>query len=658
MRLLAAWMFCLASLALSPVPRAPDAAFHPLDRVAAFLMFCSWALAVVSWGRVIATLARDRAASLVRWMAYGTLGAALSAAALGLPGLIGPGKWWLFLALMLLGPILDFFIRRPGPRFSLSEACFGGEGRTFPGYVNFALLAAITLEIGTRVWGASIPRFHSDPMFYHLLGPKLWFDSGAIRFLPLHPQTAHCGYWELLALWANELVASANGAGLLNSLLFMQWASAIFGYAATALAMNRILTILPTPTPWRRLAIFAGLSTGMLGWTAWLAKNDWGLVFWVLAGVCVLLESPRKPRRDLVLGGLLIGLAVANKFTLGFSVLPLLLALAWSARWRGEAAWVAAGLGAAVLPVLFHHWVYLDNPVFPALNAFFNSPWLTESMRMRTSASLVSPQFGFSMASVSRLWLLFVRDTPLLIGAAIPLIALLPPLRRRVALAPLDLVPILAIAVVFMFVGYPSVRDDGTMHLRWLGFIFVLGPALGFRVLHQWLKQRRASPAAEWILIAVLFGVAASRFPDPIPSEYFSPPVALTMTAAGGEAKRWLRLNADPKDLIFTTGDSHLYPVAHLNVVDMTSVPYLDWIASHVRDPRAFVAALKELKVKYLLDSMTARNGRWNVAAYTFDAATFAHPEAVVFAGQRSSIVDVDRLYDNLLLSCARLSDE
>lgn len=208
-----------------------------------------------------------------------------------------------------------------------------------------------------------------------------------VGYLPFYAMVA-AGWHSLLASF---MLAVAHSAGI--ALLYLiAWR--MFEHLPRA---DRIL--------FSSLAAALGAATAVFWTTVGTSFLDPLLVPPMLAGLLLLLHRSGSARRAL-LAGALFGAAAALKYSnavFALAALPLVLAL------RGGLAYVAGGAIAVALlagPWLVVMWREFGNPVFPLLNAWFQSPYAPPAhlINLRfTPQDLASAlAFPFRMALLDR----------------------------------------------------------------------------------------------------------------------------------------------------------------------------------------------------------------------------------------------------------------
>jgi hypothetical protein len=263
-------------------------------------------------------------------------------------------------------------------------------------------------------------------VYLRTLLPGIAFgDWGEMQTVPHVLGIAHpTGYptYVLLA-WLAELVPLGSVAFRAN-LLSAMFVSATL---ATVAVIGLRLGVRPI------IAAGAGLILGAVG-TIWAAAtvsevNPLHLLFAALLLHRALVWDARRRVRDLVVGGLLVGLALGNHLLTLFLAPSLALFVLWAGRREILARpWIViAALGAAVLGLTVYLYIPLAAAQSPALA--YNHPttldsflWLVEGTQFRTQFDFLSAKGpGEFIASLPALWsILASRATPIvpILGAS------------------------------------------------------------------------------------------------------------------------------------------------------------------------------------------------------------------------------------------------
>jgi hypothetical protein len=228
----------------------------------------------------------------------------------------------------------------------------------------------------TRFFTCGLPQQHSDPLYYHLLGPKLWAEMHQIRLTPEHPSLSQAALWETLygivQLWIGTLGEWAH----IVSQISAQWLLMFWGQLASVLLGSAIL---------KRLAPQTGLRPGLRFFVAWLcvcppgiewlgglAKNDYILLTFVLSATLAMLE------KEYFFAGVFVGFAYSSKVLAAWAILTLpFFVLREKQKDRfAELLRYGVGAGLAVVPILVRNIVWTKNPLFPNLDAVIGPHWI------------------------------------------------------------------------------------------------------------------------------------------------------------------------------------------------------------------------------------------------------------------------------------------
>ncbi|MBI3749703.1 MAG: DUF2723 domain-containing protein [Chloroflexi bacterium] len=263
-------------------------------------------------------------------------------------------------------------------------------------------------------------------VYLRTLMPGIAFgDWGEMQTVPHVLGVAHpTGYpTYVLIAWLAELVPIGSVAFRANLL------SAVFVSAALGVLASIAMRVGSGPL----IAASGALALGAVG-TVWAAAtvsevNPLHLLFAALLLHRCLVWAERRSSRDLVIGGLLVGLALGNHLLTLFLAPFVGLFVLWTGRrellarpWLLLAAIAAGALGLAVylyIPLAASQSPPLDYNHPTTLDGFL---WLVEGVQFRTQFDFLSPRGpGEFVSSLPELWsLLAGRATPVvpILGAA------------------------------------------------------------------------------------------------------------------------------------------------------------------------------------------------------------------------------------------------
>ena len=306
----------------------------------------------------------------------------LGAALLGVVTMIGGRFGWLSpvscrMALVAIASI-GFLVARP----------WHANWLRIPGPVTGWLPGlAIAPFLLAMVLGSMLPTIDFDVMEYHLQGPKEYYQTGRISFLPHNVYTSMPFGVEMLHLLGMEVMDDWWWGALAGQLLVAGFApAAAVLIAATALRIGSpraawLAAIVYLSTPWiYRLAVIAYVEGPLCFYHAALV---WGSV---RLGADSLISRARMWG----LFGLLAGGAMACKYPgLVSAVIPFgILALVSCWRSRSPASLLAFSLGWVIVigPWLVKNVVDTGNPVYPLGYRVFRGRYWDEAMEKKWQA--------------------------------------------------------------------------------------------------------------------------------------------------------------------------------------------------------------------------------------------------------------------------------
>jgi hypothetical protein len=226
--------------------------------------------------------------------------------------------------------------------------------RVWLALISWAFLIAVLLALA--------PSTAYDALMYHLMGPRLFLENGAI-----FPSTTQWWINMPFLIESGYLVGVALGGDTVARLLHLTWALVLIG---CTLALG---------SRWgqRSTGIWAAiLLVGMPMLLLWAADADidfgWA-AFEVLSLTCVLIGVEARQARWFVLGGVFSGLALGSKYIAIPGVVALLLVLVIFGFRKGVRP-LAASIGLfllaaalVALPWYLKNWAWLGDPLFPFL---------------------------------------------------------------------------------------------------------------------------------------------------------------------------------------------------------------------------------------------------------------------------------------------------
>ncbi len=611
-------------------------------------------LSFLGWGRVL--LAGSGAALGVE-LALGCAVAAILVALLGAAGFLGPSYQVLF-ALLGLGGVLASEV--PGKRPN------GETEREWPGPLALLVVALVFL----RFCRASLLHTAVDPLYYHLEAPRLWWEQGGIRFHPELPFLFQARYWEYLALYAMQLFEWQPGRGLIEGQVLGQWLHAILGNGGCGLVLyawaRRSFKI---PAAWCGLVALAGVAVPhLIG--ASLAKNDWGISLWTLAGLA-LLPLFREERsggsangRALLAAGILLGVAVAGKFNAAFTVLPLFaVSFFWRFRNAGmrntvrEHGAIAVVALLAAAPIFLRNLLATGNPFFPEYSVLLSPDFLSPSeLAHQELWYATAPPPGF-LTHARRIALMLFDENVWLI-----LFAFLPALSTR------KFDKRFALISGASFVALLALEQMRLRSVRYIGPLLPFGAAFGIVALYFFLRETRADRKwLPWALAGVLLfrsdlfffrgSMDVYRVNQPYlpgdqsplvvaPWEWATAPnlaLQLRTWQIAGESKAWLRMHAQPADTILYVADPAPYYLPAARVLPYTAKAVEAAVPANL-DPEALVGTLQKLGVTYVLNTYQWDEAAGRAITQQMQILARKYPRGVLFQDTDATVLGVKEL--------------
>ena len=392
--------------------------------------------AAIGLGDRLAGLLRIR--GRLRWPERIALDYGLGAAPLGALTLIVGRLGWLdpwFIRLALGGlasiPLVELALRRIKAR--------AGDGLEEPAPRRAAdplawlFLLLVTPFVVVTLLGAMQPATDFDVLEYHLQGPKEYYQSGRIAFLPHNVYTNMPFDVEMLHLLGMSVMDDWWWGAFAGQLLI-----ALFGPATAVLIYATAARVSPR-AGW--LAALAYLSTPWVYRMGITAYVEGPLCFYHMALIWAWLEGPSthdgRTGRSWGLLGLLAGGAMGCKYTgLVSAVIPFgVLAIVDGARRRSPRPLLAFGLGWAVVmaPWLVKNILDTGDPVYPLGYRVFHGRYWDDAMEAKWQAVHGPKSFSWTELGVSILDIAGRSDWQSPLFAAFAPLAFVRPGSRRLA---------------------------------------------------------------------------------------------------------------------------------------------------------------------------------------------------------------------------------
>ncbi|OFZ54385.1 MAG: hypothetical protein A2428_12990 [Bdellovibrionales bacterium RIFOXYC1_FULL_54_43] len=659
-RILLALSFLVIGFSVKGPPADPDVLFAQTQVLGVWFLFMAWLICVVSWGRVLADkLELTGPAFGIASLALGSAWIAILSGVMGVLGLISYTSWPLVLLILLLGPVLDF-VYSETPRFFITETNSRAAWERGLDWLCYGVLALAVLYYMAK---AALAHGTTDPFLYHLAAARYWTDHGVITFSPRNPYFFFSGFWEHLYIFGNVLLGADKGRGLIEGQLWGQWVH-IYGMITVMAVTMGLARYFGLRRPWWVLSgtLICGLYS-FNNWI-WLAKNDLGVMSWFLTAWFFLLAVPIPTKAQLAATGLLLGLSIIGKSTVILTAAPCFvfwMILLFRKEGIPELVRRLGFVAVGIAPVFVFHFSrnawFTGNPFFPAATSLFPSHWIGPTLQ-RSVDTLWGHFTPFAPKAGQKIREL-LGDTPLYWTAPIIAVALIwkrvfPENRREFLVTFAG-----CMTAAILFVSW----DNRAYFVRWLGPTLLLLPLLilvaGVRLLDASRKYGKALSGLTALVIAVFLAATfVTKLHAALGHVLRSPSATLVIRTSnihfGGDSRAWLRMNAQPEDLIVSTGDQLFYYISHLNVSSLDADPALDQILHSSGETNRLLRTLRLAGVRYVLDVRYWTRRFYNAKGAFFGQLVEDHPEALVYAGNDSFVVDFHRLMAEISPSCFR----
>ncbi len=622
------FVFFLAALGLlvflAGTPLLVEEGIRANQWVAILGIFFLWAASAASWGRFFLRKIQTAETSFGLALALGFLFFAFVAFALGAAGLLLGSLRWLLLGICALGLALELPHLGKLPRPSLARL------------LRLQSLFLLPILLLVLLPGIDALYLHSfwDPLHHHLVGPRLWWESQRIYFPTNYVGAYQEGGFELLFLWPHFFFAAEGGRGLLPVQIFSQLAHFTAYVAALSLGWQ---------LAWGKefrlrcvaLALFA--SPAALLFAIPTAKNDWGIIVWVLAGFVLLLQA--KGRSAFLCCGLLWGMAVLGKFTAVFAVGGL--GLAWVV-FSGRAdknfvksmGFLGLGFFLGALPLLTRNFLGTGNPFFPLLAEIFPTAETALGPTWREAFLRYQEGPGTEIPARVKEWAKEVPLTALLVSAPFLLQARQPRSLR------ITILGLLVGAVAFFLLSGPATE------IRLLGGILPLtgllvGPVL-FLLSGKGPKLRRG---VEYVALGILLVALPFRWDALRRMSAIATPEQSAQTYVSAGAQAWFRAQFQPGQKAATLVESRLYHSLPYPIVRLWDAPNLDRKLRATQTMREFFQVLEAEGVTHLILSQERLDLFYpKELVNQVEAYVFQHPKSILFETPMSMVADVKTL--------------
>lgn len=231
----------------------------------------------------------------------------------------------------------------------------------------------------TRIFTAGLPQQHGDPLYYHLLSPKIWAEAGRIIIPPDSPNVWYSGIWETLYGLPMIWFGTSSAHKLVTAQIAGQWFHTVACHVGT-LFLARAIIVKHSDFIARRagLAIFvAWLASTIPGaeWTSGLAKNDYASAFFVIAGLLATMD------RFWFLAGFFCGVSFSIKYFAAWALvsLPLIVPPRY---------WIRCVVGGTcgVALLVIRNLLTIGLPILPVFDGLIGIPVYSERVHQYVSS--------------------------------------------------------------------------------------------------------------------------------------------------------------------------------------------------------------------------------------------------------------------------------
>ena len=512
----------------------------------------------------------------------------------------------------------------------------------------------IFLTIGVfGFFEASLPDGHPDPLYYHILGPRIWAQNDAMVFDPERPLLFQCSNWEMLYVWPSIFFKvagvhgfSGNSLGLVEMQIFCQWVHFFLGYGLSCFAIFALLRALAFSTSVASMGAIASGFAYSLWWTVSLAKNDLGACVYLISALALFLlaRSERKLSFGIcLLSGILLGTSFTAKYTTLFMVIPVCFAFFFLTRDEEHRSrrysWMFAIVLGALLGasgILLRNSLGTGDPIFPTGSSRKNPEMLGPTYRLNYIGS-----FADSHISLGNF---FFRIPQLLKEHILIWGWILLPLSYREISRTARFERVAIITCVFLsFILFTLLSGPRTQIRLW-GPGLVLCLALAVPVAIEALKRIRIQE--RWALcLVLLLALAGSQFPLHSPKTFLQqwPLVDALRPHFGSGAKAWLRAHMNPGERATTTGEDGIF---YVSAFDVTTIPLntvLDSEMYQIKTIESGFDILRRHNIRYLIDVRFPNGSSWPGLGRLIAKNSDKLAALVVYKDETSLILDLNR---------------
>ncbi len=593
--------------------RSPDE-FQGWRTVAgAFLIFLSYSAAQMAWGYHLTRLFK-RSVQFWETFFWGSALFSILMGTLGFLPVVGEWSFFLWNNFLLFGLLsaLALQARYPVPSHLKSSVSRPGK---------IVLVLGMGLLFFTLA-DASVPQAFWDSLWYHLTGPRLWFEYGRIHLPPTFPIAYTTGLWDYHFLWGQILLGGPEGGGLIAAQLFGQWST-----VTAAAFCFLILYSLKDDLRISPVAILLGIVGSELFMVVRFAKNDWGSCLWGLAFLAFLLRKER-----LIYVGFAAGLCFSAKYTSAFFLFPLLAGVCWNQRKDlREIISLGASFGMASLPLLARNGLATGNPFFPALHTIFP----TELLGPSWTNIVVYEGNTLRVHTLYRKISSLIVDSRIILG--FPLLIFFP---KKITFLTQILVESTLLSA-FLFLIFTGERVEWRLTGPMLLLLCTFG-AMGFELVARVFPPRFFIYLAP-MLIALALWHSSVDWTTPKRIFRWVDPSMVVRQWVSGSSMAWIRLHVPLTEGVATLNEQRIYYLFPHQPIRAFDLPSVDQSLHTAQNANEVVQIFRREKIRFLVLSAEFLDLYYNrqVCDWMYQLSE-KNPKAVVFRETYSRVLDLN----------------
>lgn len=605
----------------------PDVEHTIAHQLGASFLFFAWSLSTFAYGALVVDALKIGKSRFVLSLFFGSVIMSFLAYLLGVVGLLHE-KFRILYYLLLILPILIVFRRQ----HQLPKLAF-----TWNTWFT-VILAFLVLP---RFVFASTPSAFWDALWYHLPSMQAWWKAGEYFYSIDAIGGFQSGSWETIYLWPVLLLGGRDGQGLVLMQIFSQQQHLIFGFLGSLLCLYELVRYFTSKRFVPFVAACSIMSLSILP-MATFAKNDWGIIFWLLSLTLLLVRYRNHFLYKPWLTGALMGFIVSSKWSSFVGAMAIFIFLLLTAKKRSlfKLGQFCGFAFVGMLPILLRNLYYLNAPTFPMALGLYDTEVVgpTYLGAIKTYSSIYNDSVFKHV--VAKIGIVLANNPLVYIYALIPISLLL---ERR--LSARSIFQVITILVSIPYILGSAVKIEP----RILGPFLVLLNMLASAQLASFLQWRFVRDRIVYLIqflwfVALFFPEHYIRHSSMQEIKLLRPELAIR-THLAGSSLAWIRLNIsrDQKILFYVEGKT--YYLSHYPVVRL-------WDSGRL-DRKILEAQNLQKRLEFLIDEgfdITVIGAMRIDKFYNEDivnelnSAWKQYPEAVLYAAKYSRVISLKRL--------------